>query len=761
MVKKFLKDHIGTIIFLVIVGVFVWLGFNKVDEARGNAIKYAKDYEAPEATANLQGDGEYVSIAKTDSLELLYNDVSGTIQVIDLATGHLWKSAVDEEVYAKLKKSNKQWVANMKSAIHIKYNDLKKRDSGVKELYAAKDCGELTSEYIENGVAVTYGFLTPGIYVTVEYTIEGDELVVRIPWEKIEERARFAITTITVLPYLGTCGNENDGYLFYPDGCGAISTFARVPFRPSNVKLATYYTYSNKSVSLGTLYSDDNYDRYTAAMPVCGIKNGDYAVMGYATKGAENTAVVVYPSGYVIDLNHLGFDVFTRNVYNVDMYSVSTSTDAVSTGGQVQRVDKTLIPEDKEIRYRFLSGDQANYSGMAAAYREYLLDNGLLKTSDKVDNNALALRLLMGTKKDGIIFDEYVAMTDYNQVIDVLERLRADGIDRTQVILEAWQNDYEEYEYWGPDRHLGGKKGLKKVSEYAASTDGVDVYIENGFSVASSDTSGVNEEEDVVYNGLDIEVAQKFMTGDLTGMTIYMMNAYAMRERNAKFLKKLSSFEGINTAYEYEGKYAYTDFNEWHPMLKAETVNEIRGLLDDTVNSGKKVASKGANQYVYSYTDYLYSLKQKSYGLSITDYAVPFIQMVVSGNISYSSGDAGNLAYDLPTQKLEWIEFGSMPYFYLTAESALKLRDTGRDLLFSSTFEDWEPVVVDTWKEMNTRLASVSGRRMVGHEILSENVRKVSYDNGTVIYINYADAQAEADGIVIPAKDYVVIGGER
>lgn len=761
MVVKFLKNHIGTIIFLVLVAVFVLLGYNKIGEARGNAIKYAKDYEAPEATANLQGDGEYVQVAKNESLELLYNEVKGAIQIVDLSTGHVWKSIVDEEVYGKLKKTNKQWIANLQSAIHIKYNDLKKRDSGVKELYAAKDCGELSYERIDNGVSVTYGFLTPGIYVTVEYTIEGDQLVVRVPYEKIEERARFAITTITVLPYLGACDNTNDGYLFYPDGCGAISTFAKVPYRPSNVKLATYYTYSNKSVAMSNFRDTDAYERYTAAMPVCGIKNGDFAIMGYATKGAENTAVVVYPSGYVVDLNHLGFDVFTRNVYNVDMYSVSTSTETVATGGQVQRVDKTLIPEDKEIRYSFLSGDNANYSGMAAEYREYLIENGLLKSSDNVDNNALALRLLMGTDKDGIIFDEYVAMTDYKQVMEILDSLKAEGIDRTQVILEAWQDGYGDYEYWGPATKLGGKHGLEQVSEYANENEGIDIYVENGFSFASSDTSGINEEEDVVYDGLDIEVSEKFSTGDLSGLTVYLMNAYSIRERNRKLIDKLEKYTGINTAYEYEGRYAYADFNETHPYLKAETVLELRGMFEDTAKLGRKIAVYGANQYTYTYADYLYNLKQKSYGLSITDYAVPFAQMVVSGRMSYSSPDAGNLAYDLTTQKLEWIEFGSMPYFYLTAESALKLRDTGRDLLFSSTFEDWKPILVDTWKEMNSRLSSVTGRQMVRHEILNDDVRKVVYDNGVTVYVNYADKEAEAEGMVIPAKDYVVIGGER
>ena len=756
MVKKFLKERLGTIIFLLILAAFVLWGSASIEEAKNNAITFSDEYEAPEKTADLLGEGEYVSIAKTDSLELLYNDVKGAIKVVNLENGYVWKSIADEETY-NLKKINKQWAAYLQSAITIKYNDLKKRDSGVKTVYAGKDCGYLESNLIENGVAVTYGFLTPGIYVTVEYTLEDDNLVVRVPYEKIEEHSKFAITTIELLPFMGTCGNESDGYLFYPDGSGAISTFAKVNERPANVKQASYYTYSNKSATYLNLLLDEEYNRYTAAMPVCGIKNGENAFVAFATEGKENTAVVAYPSGYVVDLNHTGFELYTRNVYNVNMYNLSSGTYTVTTGGQVQRVDKVLLPENKEVRYAFLSGEDANYGGMAASYREYLVENGLLQKADNVINNALALRVLMGTTKSGIVFDEYIAMTDYDQVIDMTEQLKNEGIENIQLVLEAWQKDYDDYEYWGPDSHLGGKSGLKKVSEYAEENSSVNVFLENTVMLASSDTKNLDQKEDVAFNGLGIELAAK----DMDGVLYYLLNPKAALTRNTDFLKKLEDYTGYGVAYEDVGRYAYADFNEFTAYTKAEMTKELEALLKNTSDANRTIAVSGANQYVYGYADYLYDMKEDAFGLSITDYAVPFVQMVVSGYIPYSSENAGNLSYDLQTQKLKWIEFGSMPYFYLTKESALNLRDTGRDTLFSSTFADWAPIVVETYKEFAANLSSVSGKQMTNHEILSEDVRRVTYENGVVIYVNYSDTEQKADGYTIPANNYIVTGGNN
>ncbi|MBO7402810.1 MAG: hypothetical protein J6U10_07455 [Lachnospiraceae bacterium] len=753
-IKEFLKERIGTIIFLTIVVVLVAVGIYRINKARQNAITYTDDYEVPEATANLLDAGEYVSIFKNDKLELFYNDVKGAIQIKNLENGHLWKSIVDEEVYEKLNKQSKLWTAIMNSAISIKYNNLKKKDSAVVEAYAAKDCGYLESEYLPNGVAVTYGFLTPGIYITVEYTIEDDELVVRVPYEKIREEFRFAVSSISILPWLGACGNENPGYLFYPDGSGAVSTFEKVPERTSNPMLARFYTYTHQSVSIANLVNTDNYNRYTASMPVCGLKNGDDAVFSYATKGAENSFISVYTSGVTVPVNRINIDLQTRNVYTVDMYSISTGTDSKATGGIMQRVDKKLIPEDKEVRYRFLSGDKANYSGMAEVYREYLLKNDLVKKSD--DTTAqLALTLLMGTKKEGIVFDEYIPMTTYAQVVEILEKLKGDGIEDINVVLEGWQSNPEKYQNWGPDGHLGGAAGLKKVSEYADQNKNLNIFLQTPLILATSETPGLDAEDDVAYNGLLTEIASENPDGVVT----FLRNALALTKKNEELLKKLKKYDGVGLAYSDLGKITFPDFNVKHSFTKAENVTQVLKALSETESYNRMIAVNGSNQYVLSKSDYLYNVREDCYGLAITDYAVPFQQMVLSGLVPYASENAGNLSYDLQTQKLQWVEFGSLPFFYLTKESALNLRGSDNDLIFSSTFEDWENVVVETVKEFKERLSGVSGKQIVKHEVLGDKLKRLTYENGTMVYVNYDVKDAVYDGVTIPAKEYLVIGG--
>jgi hypothetical protein len=63
------------------------------------------------------------------------------------------------------------------------------------------------------------------------------------------------------------------------------------------------------------------------------------------------------------------------------------------------KYDAELQREDREVTYLLLTDDDANYSGMANAYRKHLIENGLLK-EEAVAANDLFLTLFMGAEKD-------------------------------------------------------------------------------------------------------------------------------------------------------------------------------------------------------------------------------------------------------------------------------------------------------------------------------------------------------------------------
>ncbi len=755
MIKKFLKDKIGTIIFLVIVGALILWGTLSVSNAKKNAITFADDYVAPESTVDLTDEGTYETIAKSGKAELLYNAAKGSIWLKNLESGYIWKGIADMDVY-NVKSGGKTWSAYMQSAITITYNDLKNRDAAPKTLYTAKDMGYLSSEPIENGVSVTYGFLKPGIYITVEYMLDGDDLVVRIPYEKIEEKSRFAITQMELLPFMGAAMNDVGGYLFYPDGPGAITTYEKASVRPSSVKGAFYYTYTNRYATYKNLYNPEERDRYTAAMPVYGIKNGDNALLAAGTEGEASCGVAVYPAGYVINLNHIGFMVDIRNVFNVEANVMSTDSGNTS-GGILQRVDKKITPEDREFRFFMLSGDKADYSGMAGVYRDYLIENGKLNVNrEAFKDMPLYLNLLSGAVKEGMVFKEYVPMTRFKDVETIAEELKSEGITDLDVVLTAWQSDGNYYSnYWPASGKIGGGSGLKDLSRYLDNNKSLDVYLEQDTTWMYDKTKKLSESKDVAYDGMLSELSLEYFNGEVG----YLANANAVQVRNKALLKKLSKAPNLNIAYSTLARFAYPDYNEDHPFTKNEMADKLAEVLSDTRNNGRKVAVNGCNQYAWAGADMVYGIPEESFGLSITDYTVPFVEMVLSGAVPYATDGAANLSYDINYQKLKWIEYGSVPYFMLTYESGLNLRESNYSDLFSSTYEDWKGEVISLYRELKNEIGDVYGQRIVSHEYLTDDVVRVEYEDGTAIYINFDNKPASVNGINIEAEDYTVVKG--
>ena len=755
MIKKFIKDRIGSIIFYAIVLIFVVYAFVSIQVAKSNAITRREyEYEPPATNVDRTLPNDYKKIAESKNLELYFDETKGNIQVKNTDTGYVWKSVVEEEDYP-ISKLNKQWNAYLQSIFTISYNDIDKRDAPPATAYAGRDCDFLEVNYLDNGVEVRYGFTTIGIFVKIQYLLEDGRFVVRIPYDGYEENMQFCITTLEVMPYFGAAGNDVDGYLFYPDGSGAITTYANVTNRSSKVKQGILRTYSNKKVAFEELYYEDNYDRYVASMPVFGIKNNNDALLAVVTEGAEETGIMTYPSGIVVDLNRICFDVYVRSVFDVDMFNVSSGEDTVATGREIQRIDAEITPRDREFTFFFLSGDDANYSKMADTYREYLIETDqLVDTIEDGSKLPLALEFLMGVTEPQMVTEKYITMTSFEHLIEIMERLTAQGVESSKVLLTSWQKDGVNYpEYWPVARQLGGKKGLEKLNDYLKQNTDHDVFLENNFNLALKENGGFSATKDVVYSGVNIPITAGFTN------TWYLLNPLITYNNAMDFVDKISSYDKISAGYEDIGKVIYPDYNKNAPYSRSETVAQWKKLLADTKAKGKKVAVEGSNQYVYSNADYLYSVPLSAFGLAITDYSVPFIQMVLSGLIPYSSM-AGNLSYDLDIQKLQWIEFGALPYFRLTYEDALLLKETEYNSLFTSTFDVWEDRVVTIYNEFKENLGSVYGQQMILHEILDDGVVRVGYEDGTLIYLNYNNEDANISGLTIPAKDYIITSQE-
>jgi hypothetical protein len=169
--------------------------------------------------------------------------------------------------------------------------------------------------------------------------------------------------------------------------------------------------------------------------------------------------------------------------------------------------------------------------------------------------------------------------------------------------------------------------------------------------------------------------------------------------------------------------------------------------------------TNSANGYAFAYSDDIINAPLSGSDISITDADVPLYEMILHGYVSYSS-DVLNYenSDDLDKTVLQLIEAGASPHYVFTWEESSEMKMTALNRYYTTTFANWEEDAVEAYNTINEALKEVSGAAIVEHEILSSNVRRITYDNGVVIYVNYSDQAETADGLEIPAMGYRLEG---
>lgn len=684
----------------------------------------------------------YIKMAETDIIGLYYNPQEPAIIVEDKRNGFLWGSSVSEEYY-DMQSVNKAWQTNMKSLFNIVYTDLSRDTDTLLVTSSTGAKAQVNAQRTDNGFNIHYYFEELDIEVTLEFKLDGDALLVKLPADTIKERGKYGIVRIELLPFFGAAKDDEEGYVFYPDGCGAI-TYLKTKETGVATKYS-WYVYGSDEVDIDLYKLTKEEGLKQALLPVFGIKRGNSGFVGIVTEGECDTAISFAPNGYVVHLARVYPEFTYRRFYR------ATRPDATL----ISRIEKEILLQDHAVMYVFLAGENANYSGMANAYRNYLLDTGNIKRVIKPGTSIpLAIDFLMGIKEKQLLFDRFIVMTTFDQVRLILDEFLKHGIKDMQVNLFGWtKGGYGSYPLHFPiPRSIGGIKGLKNLAEYT-SEKGITLFLQDNFVDALAENGGFSKRKDVVYqkNGLSVT--------DVTQTEFLLNPTVSWNKFISEFLPLLGNcpIDGIN--FERLGEIIYFDYHNTYPSTRSKTAEYWQKFLERSNTLYGKSAVCGGNAYVLKYADRLFDIPIEGSGYFITDEFVPFYQIVVHGLIPYSS-KPGNLFYDFQKQKLQWVEYGCLPYFQLTYNTPELLKYTRYNKLFTSFYYDWIKPVANIYREFNDRLGDIWSRVVIKHEKVQDNVYKVTYDGGARVYVNYQKQPVKVDGYLIEALDYLVIDEE-
>lgn len=672
--------------------------------------------------------GEMKLLANENGAELYFYEDENIFYV--RSGGRIWSSIIDPEKISVNGLETAEWRNLFTVKVTDSTNSVK-----IYELSSGSASEfEISHEYGNNSVILH--ITVPEVSVSFDAVIglDGDGLYCTIPDSSIKETEEYRLMSIIVLPCFGAAPVTDDGYIVYADGCGALIDFSGREDASRNV--SSYQVWGSETADLDKITSNETDDIHSLLLPIAGVKHTVGASLAAVTSGEE-----------IVTLNILHGRYY--NAYFSFEYRTFYSADYNFTGSVFDKKQITKLSSrraegiDCTVRWFIFNGDKNTYSDIAVRYREYLIGCGQLKANEHNGDIPVSLDIFTGIKKSGLLGESVYVMTDYAQATEMLRTLTDSGVKAVDVRLMGWNKDG----YTAMPTSLSGetKVGSAKTFEKYCSENSISLYKDAEWIKAAVDSSGYNGQKDVLRDCIQQIVTDKQESAHLLSSRRIFLS------RTAEWSKK----SDVNVCLSSVGTWLLSGFDASGEFNRSDALKSYLTGMETLKNDTDALAVVGGNSYVLPFADRLYEIPDTDSSYYQNTRTVPFYQMVVHGFTDYSSL-AGNRSFDLDYQKLKWIETGSLPHYFVTNEPSVKFQDTDYDTVFSSRFSDYQDIIIQVSQEFNRAFGEFWYEPINRHEFLSKDLVRVTYGSDHAVIINYGDTSAQADGVEIPAKNYVV-----
>lgn len=548
-----------------------------------------------------------------------------------------------------------------------------------------------------------------------------------------------------------------DGYIFVPDGSGALIRFDNVKYYPNSSR-GIYFdmykdpykeTYNSQEFEHNNYITEPDYFQTKhISMPVWGVAYGNNqdAFVAYVTKGSEYFGLLY--NGRTTNREFASIRPrFERNRKYVYRYA-GRATKYVLSADEMFYYDY-----DIGVSYNFLQGDgndgayPANYVGMALKYRSYLQENNLIKKDVEIKRGP-KVDFLMSDTKEGIFGYTEVDVTTTHDVVRMLNDLHNDGISNIHSSLIGWQTGGNSKGVpwkinW--NKKLGGKSGFENIVKTA---DGYGYHIDFYQQYAMLSEAQTKSFNAYAVKGLSRDYGTLVLADKNKPLTWwYYTNADVAGEwinKQAKEIAKLGDNVGLSTGGVTTN--LVPDYGK-----KLSYLGAANAMYQATKDASQKLPLSGdtPNSYLWKNYDSFTNISVYNSQLQCETDSVPFMEIVFGGIINMYAEYANFSFYDRLSQ-MKLIEYNLNPSFIISAAENTDIMYTNARDWFATAYTNFHEIINEICDFVMPKLELIQGKTIVKREVV-EDVGTLglyvntyaSFDNGiigddqTVLAINY------------------------
>ncbi|MFF3924917.1 DUF5696 domain-containing protein [Paenibacillus lactis] len=622
--------------------------------------------------------------------------------------------------------------------------------------YAADD---LAIDNASGGGEAASADSKPRFTIPIEYRLDENSLMVSVPLGQVTESETYRLRSLELLRYFGAAGTKEQGYMLVPDGSGSLIMLNNGKVKEEQYVQRIYGTDPNhNSESRGQVAEP-------ARMPVFGMKSGDGAWLAIIEEGDAVASVSADISGKQSSYNHVFSSFAVRGEDMLELYTGSTVQ-------EIQLLSDKMYDGHLSVRYSFLSGGDATYSGMARLYQQRLVKENKLTPLAESDSLPFYLDMLGSVDKQrsflGVPYHAVVSMTTFDQAGEIAGKLMKDGVSNLRMRYLGWFGKGVHHKppvNAKTDGAVGSASELKELAaELQAAGGGLypdvafqHVYRDDGSFTPASDAARFVTRETAELHPYDRNMNRM----DSYYGTYYLMSPAKLPHYVSRFADSYGRYGIASLSLRDLGDVLSSDYRVQRVVFRETAKLIAQDQLERLREASPDLMVSGGNAYSWPYAKHLIDVPAASSKFGLTDAEVPFYQMVIHGYIDYAAG-AFNIGNEQNPRKqlLRSLEMGSAPRYLWSYEQSSELKYTRFDEMYAADYRDWYEEAVALYNELNEVLAPVRTERMVEHTQHADGVVEVKYESGMSILINYTDKPASVRGITVEPQSYAV-GGDR
>lgn len=689
---------------------------------------------------------------ESGNLLLLLNPMTAEFIVKNKSTGFLFYSNPQNREADKV--AAPIYKAEMGATLIIEYSDTKNGESGkFNTLIECVNENSFKVKDIENGFRIDFYSKYYKLSIPFQVYLAEDSMKAEVLTKdiKIEDDA-IKITSIQMLPYFGAAYNNQKGYIFVPDGSGAIINF-------NNGKKVTGL-YSRPVYGKDIVESPKTSDLTTENIkaPVFGLTNGENAFFSVITDGDEEANINALVNGNRTSYSNV-YAIFTT-LAKMDYELVKNYATTVFEKGGIKS-------EKLGVKYFFLSDENANYSGMARKYRDYLItEEGFQPKLES--GSALFIDLYAGVKKTksflGFKINIVQQLTTLNEAKAIFDELKDSGVSNIVARYNNWNKDeFNEKPLTNAKFSNGSNINIEKYindlkkenTDFYPSVNRI-LTFRNPQNIFSTSFDIVKDLVGISVRRYDYDLG----IGKRIGSPYYISKINVFQKNNNKLITSLhkrgfNNFAASdigNTVFSEMGSTIYKKIDIKKTMIK--TFESFQSNFD-------KILLENPNIYAAKFADDIINMPTSSSGQDLIDEDVPFLQIALNKIVRYSAPPI-NLTSDSNKMFLKTIETGSMPSFAWIYKDSVLLKNSSLDYLYSANYKTWIQTACEEYKEIDSIFKATENSKIFSHAKLNDGIYITRYENGLEVYVNYSDTdfQMENDKVVKSGKFLLLKAGE-